>query len=530
MAESFDVFVSYASEDYEQALAQSQRMAALRVAFDPIQNRPPSTVLGVAKANILSLYRRFREPERDGPRKTDDEIRGELRSMLDRSRSVLVVWSYSHRGSMWANEEVSYFEQRYPERQLFCVKVEQLDAPRRWPLLEDSSDLTRERLEGGSARREPATPYEPVPGVPSTVEVLSDPHRWVRRAMDLRAGTTLSELLRLRVRRADNREAAAVVRAGRNALFSAVGVTGFLMATAAFELLALRPTAPVFARNAVLAVTSLWVCLLFASIQTSVAAVVPATLVGSVVGIAVESVMLVANDRRGAGAGAAAQGAFMSVLAVYQWRLSTTQRGRAMGWPEWSWVLRATALAVASIGLLGGSLSIIVARVHSKVQGPTVGVVAALLALVPFTATWMEVSRWGRLKEFFTHGARPALVVAAWFLAIAAGIWGSHPEVDHAQLRSGFIAGPVTGLCLSIMYLTPGMILGSRIPAHVRALAAVGGVSGSLALLALLLPVIDRNQLNGELGQTITFYLLSLLGVGVPTHLLLSKLRRTTHD
>jgi len=154
----YDVFISYASEDYATALAWRERLGDLAVFLDRLEDRPPSTVLGIVRANLRLLRRRLRAavtPEQ--ATKTDDEIRAWLRSKIDRSRSVMVMWSRSHRGSYWANEEIGYFEESYPARPIFCQRVDPIEAPDTWTFLDNPEDLTRERIQGSGS----GPPVEP---------------------------------------------------------------------------------------------------------------------------------------------------------------------------------------------------------------------------------------------------------------------------------------------------------------------------------------------------------------------------------
>ena len=520
MDEHYDVFVSYASEDYAKALEQSRQLGELAVFLDEIENRPASTALGVVKANLRRVCGRLflgEKPEQLA--KTDDEIRGWLRSKMDRSKSILVIWSYSHRGSYWANEEISYFEGKYPGRRVFYVKVDPIEAPEGWAFLDDARELTREQLNAtpqplGGEPKQGEQLESTKPGVP---ELLLHPGRWIRRAAERHAGTSFSELVRLRVRHGEDARCLDLTRSVRNAILLALAVTGLLLISASVFLLS-GGRDKSFARNAVLAVTSLWICLGLTGIQTSAAATVPALATGSLIGLVVEVITATTTkDTHGGGAAGAATGAFMGVAAAYQWHLSTSRPGRrALGSTEWGWVAKTVALATGVVVALASVIAGLLVPTHGNLRGGLTLVIVALLALVPFVAIWVEVSYWGRLKEFLRHGSAPAATLLCTFLIVGAGIWVGNPSVKQSTWPGGLVGGPVAGLCVSIMYMLPAAILGTRMPPHVRVLGAVSAVMVALTSLAFLLPVIlpDAN-INEEVWLIVSSFAAALLGGGL---------------
>jgi len=297
--------------------------------------------------------------------------------------------------------------------------------------------------------------------------------------------------VRLRVRDVGDPRCIQLARSLGNAVLSAMLATGLLLMLTCLLLLTRRVDES-FARNAVAAVTALWTCCAFLGIQTSVAAVVPATIAGSLIGIGVELVTaFTTKDTHGGGSAGAAVGTFMGVAAAYQWHLSATRPGtRAIGATQWRWTLKAALVAICTVLILASLIAGLLVPTNGNLKGGLAVVVALLIAVVPFAAIWIEVSYWGRLKEFFRHGARPAATLLGAFLAIGSGIWLGHPGFQQSKVYGGFVAGPVSGLCVSVAYMMSAAILGTRMPPHVRALGAVSGVMVSLVCLAILLPLI----------------------------------------
>jgi hypothetical protein len=510
-----DLFLSYATEDFARAQHAHGRATDVDVFFDVPANRPPARIREIAFASLRSVWARLRPRKESAgpPMKSADEIRRLLEDRLDASNALWVLWSRSHRGSEWASHEIAYFQARHPRRPIFVQRLDQTETPADWSFVSDGTDLSKEKIRALTRETQAAT--DPVSAIPapadaSVGEALRRPQDWVARAARWRAGTNVPELVGLRARRqTDDRERQDALLASARRLVLLVGfLTACLLAAAVAGLLWLRPE-PVFARHAILAAATVWTCAAIVGLQASLVAVMPAVLAATAAGLVTQvAVTLLPDYRHGGAAGACAVGTFLGVVVAYEGLLARG-RGQALrlSAATWRWAIKYATVAALATLTIGLAVVVLIAPTNGRLHGPLLVPLALLLAVPPFVALWFEVSRWGRLREFFRHGLRPALVLVAVLLLLGLAIWIGSPTVDHGRLYSGFIAGAVAGFCLGCFYVAPGAVLGVQVTSDVRAWASAGGVAFALAALAVAVPLLNPgNDINHEVRVILLCY------------------------
>lgn len=506
-----DVFISYATDDLDRAkaIAATLRAKNLSVFIDV----PTAANLTPIQRFARSLTRRWQEPAvPEDQRYTDDVIQKMLETWLANAKSVLVLWSRSHRGSAWSGEEIDIFESDYGTRPIFCFALDETPIAAlsdQWTLLSNIDELTGDKV--GRLRKPAKAPKASRVGA---FDTFRRPREWIHVAKRLRTGTSIPELFGTPAHLLRDSDRAAE----RNGLVRSAGLSlallyaaTLLLAVAVCVLAWKAPDDRLLVRHTAFVLSFVWAVVPLLALQASVPSVLRAAAIALPVGLMTQLVVVFAssNTRGGPAVGAAMGAMIGGVLASSLSfdnprhrdrvaRLRNTTVGTAAG----------MAIAIAT----STCVTISLAPQRGSLRDGLLMIIVPTLLLLPALAMWHEVGNLGRARELVRRGRAPALAVLVTAAAIAVALAKSSVTLNHQRVPGALVGGLLTAICIGAAYLAPGSILGLRVPPIARAVGSTVATTGTLLSLYLVFRYFrPGDDFIPDLEQGILTYLLGFL-------------------
>jgi hypothetical protein len=447
------------------------------------------------------------------------QIESVLAELLESSASILVLWTRSHRGSLWSGLEVDLFESKHPTRPIFVVRLDNTPwaAPNsQWIEVASAADVTRTLI------REHTTPRVIVPSRQNLrrLDVLLRPRTWTTAVRRLRSGSTVPELLALRRRAAGGRRPHSRTKDPAAVLRSAAGSVMFVMAAAvllgiaAFVAATVMDPMKMVPRHVVFVLATIATTAALLALQAPLPAIAPATLAATVLGLATQlAVSAVALYNVGAGAGG---GAVLGTLCGSLFVYASPSTRPAIAPSAWRVALRGTMIGTA-VALFFAALCIIFAANELNVRGLRLILLIGVVVLPPALGLWAELAGLVRGREALL-GVLAAVALLLLGIVVATAV-ASVASVDQQKLRGGLLAGTVTGLCAGAIYTAPGAVLARRGDSWLRTLSSIATLSFTLLCLWLIFEWMQPGgDFTADLRRACPAYVVSFPASAVVSH------------